>query len=48
MRVGELFKTGNTSEDIIRVSRSIRIRWVGHVERVWQSRNACRNLVGEA
>jgi hypothetical protein len=35
-----------SSPNIIRMFKSRRIRWVGHVERMGETRNACRILVG--
>ena len=36
-----------SSPNIIRNLKSRRLRWVGHVARMEQSRNACRVLVGK-
>jgi hypothetical protein len=35
------------SPSIIRLMKSRRIGWVGHVARIWEKRNACRTLVVE-
>jgi hypothetical protein len=32
---------------IIRMIKSRRMRWTGHVARMWETRNACRILVGK-
>jgi hypothetical protein len=36
-----------SSPSIIRMNKSWRIRWAGHVARVGKKRNACRLLVGK-
>jgi len=36
-----------TSENVIRVIKSRRIRWVGHVARMRKLRNVCNILVGK-
>jgi hypothetical protein len=36
-----------TSPSIIRIIRSMRIRWAGHVTRMGEKRDACRLLVGK-
>jgi len=36
-----------SSPDIVRVIKSRRIRWVGHVARVGEERGVCRVLVGK-
>jgi hypothetical protein len=33
--------------NIIRIIKSRKMRWAGHVERMWEKRNACRILVGK-
>jgi hypothetical protein len=38
-----LYSTSN----IIRMTKSRRIRWAGHVTRIAEKRNACRILVGK-
>jgi hypothetical protein len=38
----------NSSPSIIRVIKSRRMRWVGHVTRIGEKRNAYRILVGRA
>jgi hypothetical protein len=35
------------SPSIIRIIKSRRMRWAGHVERMGEKRNACRILVGK-
>jgi hypothetical protein len=35
-----------SSPNIIRMTRSRRMRWAGHVSRMGEKRNACRILVG--
>jgi hypothetical protein len=35
-----------SSPSIIRMMKSRRMRWAGHVERMREKRNACRILVG--
>jgi hypothetical protein len=51
---GELRKLHNeerrdlySSPSIIRINKSRRMRWVGHVARIGENRNAYRILVGE-
>jgi hypothetical protein len=36
-----------SSASIIRIIKSRRMRWVGHVARMGEKRNACRILVGK-
>jgi hypothetical protein len=36
-----------SSASIIRVIKSRRVRWAGHVARMGEKRNACRILVGK-
>jgi hypothetical protein len=36
-----------SSPSIIRIIKSRRMRWAGHVARMWQKRNAYRLLVGK-
>jgi hypothetical protein len=36
-----------SSPNIIRMTKSRRIRWAGHVARIGTKRNACRILVGK-
>jgi hypothetical protein len=36
-----------SSPNIIRMSKSRRMRWAGHVARMWETRNAYRILVGK-
>jgi hypothetical protein len=36
-----------SSPSIIRIIKSWRMRWAGHVERMWEKRNAYRLLVGK-
>jgi len=36
-----------SSPDIVRVIRSRRMRWAGHIARMWEKRNVYRVLVGE-
>jgi hypothetical protein len=33
--------------NIVRVIKSRRMRWAGHVERLWEGRGVCRVLVGK-
>jgi hypothetical protein len=42
----ELYKL-YSSTNIIRMIKSRRMRWAGHVERMGAKRNACRILVGK-
>jgi hypothetical protein len=35
------------SPSIIRIMKARRMRWVGHVARMWEKRNAYRLLVGK-
>jgi hypothetical protein len=36
-----------TAPSIVRVTKARRMRWVGHVSRMGEVRNACRILVGK-
>jgi hypothetical protein len=36
-----------SSPNIIRMFKSRRMRWAGHVTRMWEKRNACKILVGK-
>jgi hypothetical protein len=36
-----------SSPSIIRVNKARRMRWAGHVARIWKKRNAYRLLVGK-
>jgi hypothetical protein len=36
-----------SSPNIIRIIRSRRMRWAGHVARMGEKRNACRSLIGK-
>jgi hypothetical protein len=36
-----------SSPSIIRMIKSKRMRWVGHVARIWERKNAYRLLIGE-
>jgi hypothetical protein len=36
-----------SSPILIRMIKSGRMRWAGHVARIWQKRNACRILMGK-
>jgi hypothetical protein len=36
-----------SSPSIIRIKKSRRMRWAGHVARIWEKRNVCRLLVGK-
>jgi hypothetical protein len=36
-----------SSPSIIRMTKSRRMRWPGHVTRMWEKRNACRIMVGK-
>ena len=35
------------SPNIVRLIKSRRMRWAGHVARIWERRDVCRVLVGE-
>jgi hypothetical protein len=37
-----------SSQSIIKIMKSRRMRWTGHVARMGEKRNACRSLVGTA
>jgi hypothetical protein len=37
-----------SSRSIVRVIKSRRMRWAGHVARMWESRDAYRVLVGKS
>jgi hypothetical protein len=43
----EEFNDLYSSPNIIRVIKSRRIRWAGHVARMWEGRGAYRSLVGK-
>jgi hypothetical protein len=50
--IGEWIKLHNeklhdlySSPSIIRIMKARRMRWAGHVARMWEKRNACRLLV---
>jgi hypothetical protein len=45
--VGDWRKLLYRSQSIIRIMKSRRIRWAGHVSCVGEKRNACRVLVGK-
>jgi hypothetical protein len=36
-----------SSPNIIRIMKPRRMRWAGHVARIWENKNACRLLVGK-
>jgi hypothetical protein len=36
-----------TSPSIIRIIKSMKMRWAGHVARMWEKRNLYRLLVGQ-
>jgi hypothetical protein len=41
------YKVIDSSPSIIRINKSRRMRWEGHVTRIGEERNACRLLVGK-
>jgi hypothetical protein len=45
--LNEEFHNLNSSPDIIRMMKSRRMRWAGHVGQIWEKRNAYRILVGK-
>jgi hypothetical protein len=42
----EEFHKLNSSSNIIRMTKSRRMRWAWHIARMWDKRNTCRILVG--
>jgi hypothetical protein len=45
--INEEFPDLYSSPSIIRIIKSMRMRWAGHVARMKEKRNACRLLVGK-
>jgi hypothetical protein len=43
----EEFHNLYSSPSIIRIIKTRRMRWAGHLAQVWENRNACRILLGK-